>query len=100
MKGGELKAMAPEVFKQFSLSRSRNPTPTKRPRLQGFEDGGVIVAAELDWGDEVGCDAGNDVKDEEQQPYNASDDLVLYQRGRKRFRSPEPLDHVRWFKST
>lgn len=33
MKIGELKEMAPEVFKQFSRSRSRNPSPTKWPRL-------------------------------------------------------------------
>ena len=29
-KGGELKGLAPEVLKQFSRSRSRNPSPLKR----------------------------------------------------------------------
>lgn len=100
MKGGELKEMAPEVFKQFSRSRSRKPSPTKRPRLQGLEeDDGVIVAAELGWGDEAGDEAGdkagNDVKkDKEQQLYGADDDSVPYQRGRKRLRTPVPLDHI------
>ena len=96
MKGGELKEMAIEVFKQFSRSRSMKPSPTKRPRLQGLEeDGGVIVAAELDWGDEAGNEAGNDVKkDKEQQLYGTDDDLVPYQRGRKRLLTPVPLDHV------
>jgi hypothetical protein len=34
MKGGELKVkeIVPKVFKQFSRSRSRKPSPTKRPR--------------------------------------------------------------------
>jgi hypothetical protein len=96
MKGGELKEMAPEVFKQFSRSRSRNPSPTKRPRLQALEeDGGVIVAAELRWDDEAddddGDEVGNDLKeDKEQRRYNADDDSALYQRGRKRLRSPAP----------
>ncbi|KAK3081645.1 hypothetical protein LTS18_004417 [Coniosporium uncinatum] len=98
MKDGELKEVAPEVFKQFSRSRSRNPSPTKRPRLQGLEeDGGVIVAVELDLGD----DAGNEVRDEagedvragrEQQLYNTNHVPVLYSRGRKRLRTPVPLD--------
>ena len=34
MKNGELKEVAPEVFKQYSRSRSRNPSPTKRLRLR------------------------------------------------------------------
>jgi hypothetical protein len=42
--------MVPEAFKQFSCSRSRNPSPTKRPRLQTAEEiGRVIVAAKLCW---------------------------------------------------
>jgi hypothetical protein len=94
MKGGELKEIAPEVSKQFSRSRSRNPSPTKRPRLQSFkEDGGIIVAAELRWGDKADDDdgdkAGSNLKeDKEQQRYNADDDSALYHRGRKRLRSP------------
>ncbi|KAF2241851.1 hypothetical protein BU26DRAFT_571592 [Trematosphaeria pertusa] len=64
MKGGGLKEMVPEAFKQFSRSRSRNPSLTKRPRLQALEeDNGVIVAAELGWGDE----AGNDLKEDKDQ---------------------------------
>jgi hypothetical protein len=56
----ELKEMAPNVFKQFSRSRSRNPSPTKRPRLQGLQEvGGVIVAVELGW-----VDDGDDGDDE------------------------------------
>lgn len=84
MKGGELKEMTPEVFKQFShsRSRSRNPDPTKRPRLRALEeDAGVIIAAELSWGDEA----------KEQQLYGADDDSGPYQRGRKRLRGPAPL---------
>jgi len=92
MKGGELKEMAPEMFKQFSRSRSRNPSPTKRPRLQALEeDAGVIIAAELGWGDETGDEAGNDLEDKEQQHYGADDGSGPYQRGRKRLRSPAPL---------
>jgi hypothetical protein len=88
MKGGELKEMAPEVFKQFSRSRSRNPSPTKRPRLQALEeDDGVIVAAELSWGN----DASDDL---EEDKHDANDHSVIYQRGRKRLRSQAPLDHV------
>ena len=93
MKGGELKEMAPEVFKQFSRARSKNPSLTKRPL---DENGGVIVAAELSWGDEAGDDAGdeteNDSKqDKKQQLYNADDESAPYQRGRKRLRSPAPI---------
>lgn len=78
MKGGELKEMAPEMFKQFSRSRSRNPSPTKRPRLQALEeDAGVIIAAELGWGNETGDEAGNDLEDKEQQHYGADDGTVL-----------------------
>ncbi|KAF1995073.1 hypothetical protein P154DRAFT_539077 [Amniculicola lignicola CBS 123094] len=102
MKDGELKEMAPEVFKQFSRSRSKNPSPTKRPRLQALEeDGGIIVAAELCWDNEAdddddggGDEAGNDDKDgrkgRSQHCYDVDDDSALYQRGRKRLRSPEP----------
>jgi hypothetical protein len=94
MKGGELKEIAPEVFKQFSRSRSKNPSPTKRPRLQALiEDGGVIVAAELRCGDEVDDDVGDEAgnvltENKEQQRYDADDDSAPYQRGRKRLRSP------------
>jgi hypothetical protein len=99
MKGGELKEMTPEVFKQFSRSRSRNPSPTKRPRLQALEeDGGVIVAGELRWGDETDDDeAENDLKkDKEQHRCDADNVSPPYQRGRKRLRSsalfPPPSD--------
>jgi hypothetical protein len=96
MKGGELKEMAPEVFKQFSRSRSRNPSPSKRPRLQGLEEyGGVIVAAELGWGDEASDETGNALKeDKEQQLYGADDDSVPYHCGRKLLQTPAPFDHV------
>jgi HNH endonuclease len=90
MKGGELKEMAPEVFKKFSRSRSRNPSPTKRPRLQALEeDDGIIVTAELSWGEE----AWDDSKEDKEQ-HDVDDHSVLYQRGRKRLRSPASLDHV------
>lgn len=98
MKDGELKEMAPEVFKQFSRSRSRNPSPTKRPRLQRLEEeGGVIIAAELDLGDDAGDDFGDVVGDDlrggkEQQLYDVDDDPVLYPRGRKRLQIPAPSD--------
>jgi len=98
MKDGEVKEMAPEVFKQFSRSRSRKPSPTKRPRLQGLEeDGGVIIAAELGWGDEaddeVGDEAGEDRKEsKEQHLYGADSNAALYCRGRKRLQSPQPLN--------
>lgn len=110
MKDGELKEIAPEVFKQFSRSRSRNPSPTKRPRLQAFkEDGGVIIAAELCWdteadddndggdgGDdgEVGSDDENGRTDLPQHCYNANHESALYQRSRKRLRSPERFSIV------
>jgi hypothetical protein len=98
MKDGELKEMAPEVFKQFSRSRSRNPSPTKRPRLQGLEEnGGVIIAAELDFGDDAGdevrVEAGDNLREgKEQQLYDAEDNSVLHPRGRKRLRTPAPLN--------
>ena len=96
MKGGELKEMAPDVFKQFSRSRSRNPSPTRRPRLQvPDEDSGVVVAAELRWGDESNDDGGdeaeNNLEDKEQQRYDAENDSAPDQRGRKRLRSPAPF---------
>jgi hypothetical protein len=102
MKDGELKEMAPAVFKQFSRSRSRNPSPTKRPRLQGLEEeGGVVITAELDFGDDAGNDAEDDFGDvvgndvwggQGQQIYDVDDEPVLYLRGRKRLRTPAPLD--------
>ncbi|KAF2461866.1 hypothetical protein BDY21DRAFT_359903 [Lineolata rhizophorae] len=93
MKGGELKEMAPEAFQQFSRSQLRNPSPTKRPRLQAVEeDDGVIVATELGWGDEAGDEASDDLmEDKEQQLFSADDDSDPYKRGRKRVRSPAPL---------
>jgi len=100
MKDGELKEMAPEVFKQFSRSRSRNPSPTKRPRLQGLEEeGGVVITAELDFGDGAGDDfgdvVGNDVwGSKEQLLYDVDDEPVLHLRGRKRFRTPAPSDNT------
>jgi HNH endonuclease len=85
MKDGELKEMAPEVFKQFSRSRSRNPSPTKRPRLQALEeDGGIIVTAELRWCDEDLNESGN------QRQHDSDDHLVTCKRGRKPLRSPAP----------
>ncbi|KAF2433996.1 hypothetical protein EJ08DRAFT_694026 [Tothia fuscella] len=99
MKDGELKEMAPEVFKQFSRSRSRKPSPTKRPRLQGLEeDGGVIIAAELSWGDEAGTKLGDWAGDDwqegkEQRLYGADNTPAMHQRGRKRVRAPSPLNH-------
>jgi hypothetical protein len=100
IKGGELKEMAPEVFKQFSRSRSRNSSPTKRPRLQALlEDSGVIVAAELHWIDDSddggGEEAGNNMEDKEQQCYDAENDSALNQRGRKRLRSPSNFSLVK-----
>ncbi|USP81348.1 hypothetical protein yc1106_08622 [Curvularia clavata] len=92
IKGSELKEMRPDMFKQFSRSRSRNPSPTKWPRLQALnEDVGVFIAAELGWGDEAGDEAGNDLEDKEQQLYGADDDSGPYQSGRKRSRNPVPL---------
>lgn len=99
MKDGELKEMEPEVFKQFLRSRSRKPSPIKRPRLQGLEeDSGIIVAAEMSWGDEAGDEVGDRVGDdwkegEERQLYGADNNLYLYHRGRKRSRTATPLDH-------
>jgi hypothetical protein len=44
------------------LSQSRNPSPTKRRRLQALEeDDGVIIAVELGRGGEAGDEAGNDL---------------------------------------
>jgi hypothetical protein len=83
-----MKETAPEMFKQFSRSLLRNPSPTKPPRLQAIEDDdGVIIAAELGWGDEANDKVGNGLKeDKEQQLYSADDDSGPYQRGRKRLR--------------
>ncbi|KAF2174834.1 hypothetical protein K469DRAFT_704086 [Zopfia rhizophila CBS 207.26] len=68
MKGGELKEMAPEMFKQFSRSRLRNLSPTKRPRLQALEeDDGVIITAELGWGNEAGDEIGSNLKEDKEQ---------------------------------
>lgn len=99
LKDGELKEMAPEVFKQFSRSRSRKPSPTKRPRLQGLEEqGGVIVATELGWSDEVDNEVGDEAAEDrkesgEQLPYGSDNDTTPYHRGRKRLRSLQPLTH-------
>ena len=98
MKDGELKEIAPEVFNQFSHARSRNPSPTKRPRLRGLEeDCGVIIAAELDFSDDAAQEFEGVIGDEagegkEQQLYDADDDPVLYPRGRKRLRTAASSD--------
>lgn len=92
IKGSKLKEMTPDMFKQFSRSQPRNPSPTKWPRLQALkEDAGVFISAELSWGDEAGDEAGNDLEDKEQQLYGADDDAGSYQRGRKRLRNPVTL---------
>ena len=99
MKNGELKEMAPEVFKEYSRSRSRHPSPTKRPRLQALEeDAGVVVAVQLRWDNKVDGNEGGKARDDwedenqdnKQYCYDADDGSALYQRGRKRLRSPEP----------
>jgi len=89
MKDGELKEVAPEVFEQWSCSWSRKPSPTKRPRLQGLEEeGGVIVAAEVQWSDQI----GDEEDDEEDLSASSENDTTIYRRGRKRLRSPLPLN--------
>ncbi|KAF2786248.1 hypothetical protein K505DRAFT_343967 [Melanomma pulvis-pyrius CBS 109.77] len=81
---GELE-MPPEMFKQFSRSPSRNPSPTKPPRLQALEDDdGVIIAAELGWGDEANDEVGNDLKGQGAAALRADDASGPYQHGRKR----------------
>jgi len=57
MKDGEQKEVAPEVFQQLWRSRSKNPSPTKRPRLRAFEENdGVIIDAQLFSDDETDDD--------------------------------------------
>ena len=97
MKDGQLKEMAPGLFKQHSRPRSGTPSPTKRPRLRGLEEkDGVVVAAKLHWGDEADSDDGDEVAivlNEHMKRQRSEDDtdkLALFQRGRKRFRTPVP----------
>jgi hypothetical protein len=53
----------------------------------------MAALLELDWEDEAGDKAGNDLDEEkEQQIYGADDDLISYQRGRERLQSPVLLD--------
>jgi hypothetical protein len=91
-KDGFLKEMTPEAFKQFSRSRSRNPSPTKRQRVQGLEEnGGVIVGADLGCCGQIGNDeceeTTTDVRKNKRQFY--ADE---FQRGRKRFRTSLEAD--------
>lgn len=44
--GDEVKEWTPEACKSFKIKpRSRNPSPTKRPRLEQIEEKGLVVAA-------------------------------------------------------
>jgi len=76
-KDGELKEMPPKVFEAYSRPRSKNPSPTKRPRLQSSEE-------------------ENDEDEDIEQPlYEPDDDSIPCTRGRKRVRSSSLLSSLR-----
>jgi hypothetical protein len=78
--GGEVKEWTPDACKSFKpKARSRNPSPTKRPRLQQIEEDGLVVAAL--W-------HKDDVEDDEYSEDNGDmEDEGGLPRGRKRRRS-------------